>query len=239
MDVRPIVARTLGRFATAVADVVLPRTCAVTGAPLSEGTERLIPGILDAVVEVLPPAAFSDELMAGLARHHDATTMLIDEAHAMWEASDEVMKVIHGIKYGGRKKLAYHVGVAVGRMLVLRGVQAAALVPVPIHTARRRERGYNQAECIAHGMAVAMQVPIINSMLARKRYTGTQTALGAAARRSNLEGSIIATVVPAMVGATVIVVDDVLTTGTTINTCAWALKQEGIGRVLAATVAAA
>ncbi len=239
MDVRTIVARTIGRIATAVADVVLPRTCAVTDAPLSEGTERLIPGILDAVVEVLPPAACSDELMAGLARHHDATTLLIDEAHAMWEASDDVMKIIHGIKYGGRKKLAYHVGVAVGRMLVLRGVQAAVLVPVPIHTARRRERGYNQAECIARGMEEAMQVPISTNMLWRNRYTGTQTALGAAARRNNLDGSIVANVEYSLIGATVIVVDDVLTTGTTINTCAWSLKQSGVGSVIAATVVAA
>jgi ComF family protein len=239
MDVRTIVARTFGRLAYAMLDVALPRTCIVTDAPLSECTERLIPGIADGVVEVLPPAPFPNELLAGLARHHDATMLLIDDVHSIWEASDDVMKIIHAVKYQGRKTLASDVGNALGCLLQDRMVSGDMIVPVPIHTARRKERGYNQSELLASGMAQVLGIPLRADVLRRGRYTGTQTALGAAARRTNLEGSIVAHNAASLHGCTVIVVDDVLTTGTTLNTCAWALKQAGAQTVIAATVAAA
>jgi len=236
---RGYVARTVGAVVRAVADTIVPHVCIVSGAPLASVQNMRVFGVHPEVVDVLPPAPFPNELLGGIARHFDPTTLLIDEAHSLWQACTEVLQIIHGVKYGGKQRMAEGVGSLLGAMLVHRGVQASVLIPVPIHTSRLRERGYNQAELIANGVARASGIPVRTNVLRRVRSTGTQTALRAAERRANLAESIEAVPCAELEGATVVIIDDVLTTGTTLNTCAWALATAGVRRCIVATVAAA
>jgi ComF family protein len=114
---------------------------------------------------------------------------------------------------------------------VLRG--ATSVVPVPLHPSRRRERGFNQARDLARHLGL----PVVEA-LARVRSTAPQAQLSAAERRRNLEGAFATTRHAArLIGATVVVVDDVSTTGATLEGCALALRSAGVADVRALTAA--
>jgi ComF family protein len=142
------------------------------------------------------------------------------------------------LKYGG----CYGLGVAMGRELgaalaMFREFEAIDLVvPVPLHRARRRERGYNQAEAIGEGIASTLGGARMADALERSRHTRSQTTLDAVARGRNV-GGMFRPNGPIARGRTVLLCDDVCTTGATLNACATALLDAGAARVLAATVA--
>ncbi|MDE2847219.1 MAG: ComF family protein, partial [Gemmatimonadota bacterium] len=108
-----------------------------------------------------------------------------------------------------------------------------------LHPLRRRERGYNQSACIARGISDVTGIPVLEDVLGRNRNTPTQTSLSPEARMANVEGVFELARSDAVGGATVSLVDDIFTTGATINSCARALLQAGAGRVFALTVARA
>jgi ComF family protein len=119
------------------------------------------------------------------------------------------------------------------------------IVPVPLHPSRRRERGFNQSELLAAGLAHALKrrhgsAPrIAASCLRRKRATAPQIGLSVAARRENLRGAFEVVEADALDGRIVVLVDDVMTTGATVSACARALKRAGAAQVLALTLARA
>lgn len=230
----------LRRVLEAFDDVVLPRHCLLTGVPLREASGRL-PGIADDALDIQPPAPTPAALMADLARHHDADDLMIGDIHAIWRLGrdSDIGRLVHAIKYHGRASLAVEVGRYVGTILAERGVRADVILPVPIHRSRYRERGYNQAERLAAGLREATGIPVVADALVRSRSTGTQTAFTAAGRRSNLIGSIAVVRPEPIAGRHILLVDDVLTTGSTLNTCALAAVAAGARRCTAAVVAAA
>jgi ComF family protein len=110
-----------------------------------------------------------------------------------------------------------------------------AVVPVPLARARERARGYNQAALLAERIADGLRVPLRPRWLARVRDTPAQSDLTAAERRANVRRAFAAS--PAVRGAHVVVVDDVLTTGATVSECARALRAAGAAAVGVLTVA--
>ncbi|MGO8816408.1 MAG: double zinc ribbon domain-containing protein [Terriglobia bacterium] len=120
------------------------------------------------------------------------------------------------------------------------------IVPVPLHTSRRRERGFNQSELLAAGLARALErqsggaAPrILPDCLRRKRATPPQTGLSVAARRENLRGAFEAPKPEEVRGRCIVLVDDVMTTGATLSACARALKHAGAAQVMGLTLARA
>lgn len=111
--------------------------------------------------------------------------------------------------------------------------------PVPLHPARQRERQYNQAALLAGELADRLGLPCFGDLLVRTRDTPTQTHLGADARRANVRGAFeIHSVLSDWVeGRTVLLLDDVMTTGATLSEAAHALRAAGAARILALTVA--
>ena len=117
--------------------------------------------------------------------------------------------------------------------------RVGAIVAVPLHFPRYRERGYNQAAVLAEGLSRRTGIPFRRTWLRRTRPTPTQTRLGAAARRANVAGAFE---VPwwrrrAVEGMHVAVVDDVMTTGATMSACAAALRAGGAASVVGISVA--
>ena len=111
------------------------------------------------------------------------------------------------------------------------------VLPVPLHAARLRQRGYNQAALLAVELARRCGLATRNDLLCRLRATPTQTRLSAAGRRANVRGVFTATQPAWIRGRTVLVVDDVMTTGATLDEAARCLKQAGAWRVWALAVA--
>ena len=109
------------------------------------------------------------------------------------------------------------------------------IVPVPLHRARERERGFNQAALLARRIGRRLAVPTRPRWLARIRPTRPQSELSAGERRANVRGAFRAS--RRVAGRHVLVVDDILTTGATVDACARALRDAGAQRVGVLTVA--
>jgi ComF family protein len=145
--------------------------------------------------------------------------------------------VIHELKYRGRRQAARLLAEILASeprtALILR--EAQALVPVPLHSLRLRERGFNQSLLIARALARQAGVPVWPATLRRVKATPPQTGLTAAARRLNMAGAFECR--ERLAGQIVVLVDDVFTTGATLRSCAGALKRAGAGEVRVLTLA--
>jgi competence protein ComFC len=111
-----------------------------------------------------------------------------------------------------------------------------ALVPVPLHPRRQRERQFNQAALLAGHLSRSTRLPVLEC-LCRTRYTGTQTLLGRKGRRQNLRDAFALRQNASVTGMDLLLVDDVLTTGSTLDACASILLKSGARSVRALTVA--
>ncbi len=156
----------------------------------------------------------------------------------LFEKDGVLQSLIHELKYGGMSAIGAHLGEHLGaRVLhVTQGESVAGLIPVPLHPVKKRERGYNQSECICRGIARVTGLPVFSSMLRRTKYTKTQTQLTVMERERNVKDAFA---VSGQLAGTVILVDDVITTGATINASARALAAHGAKRIYACSIALA
>jgi ComF family protein len=141
--------------------------------------------------------------------------------------------IVHAFKYDGRRSLAARLGelMQVRGVDVLRGADAA--VPVPLHPSRRRERGFDQAADLARHVGL----PVAHA-LRRVRPTAVQAGLPAARRHGNMRGAFApGSAAAALQGRIAVLIDDVSTTGATLEACARALGDAGIREVRALTAA--
>lgn len=150
------------------------------------------------------------------------------ERRFLFVLSPALSVLIHGLKYHRRRRHAAYLCARLRRRPDLAAWAAGfdALVPVPIHPARRRERGYNQAEVIAGYLAEAWRLPVWPKALMRGRATRSQTRLSKGERGRNLEGAFAARD-PRVRGKRLLLIDDVFTTGATTEACAAALLRAG------------
>jgi ComF family protein len=119
----------------------------------------------------------------------------------------------------------------------LRELGAQVVVPVPLHWWRRWTRGYNQSETLARALAARLRLPCRPGWLRRVRFTPQQTRQSPADRRTNVRGAFRARAGARLKGRTVLLVDDVLTTGSTCSEAARALRDAGAARVVVAVLA--
>jgi len=242
-SIRAVTVRMVRTVAESLLDVVIPRRCLVYGTPL-DGHE-LLEGVSNAAYEEFLPAPSSAELLSLVYSHFDRDDVYIDNVFARWAVRPvtDVSTIIHAIKYQGRYKLAMALGRELGRAAQFADCipshdESPIIIPIPIHTARRRERGYNQAEAISRGLAEITGLPVNVTTVRRVRWTGTQTALNSRERLQNIRSAFMVDDPHIIHNSTVILVDDVLTTGATTNACAECVLNAGARRVIVWTVAA-
>ncbi|MBF9253088.1 ComF family protein [Pontibacter sp. 172403-2] len=152
-----------------------------------------------------------------------------------------VQRLLHRLKYKGAQELGAHLGQRYGSLLSEHqyNQQFDLIVPVPLHKYKLRRRGYNQSDTFAKGLAEAMKVPWSSNTLARLLDTATQTKKNRLDRWQNVE-QVFQVVRPEQVqGKRILVVDDVMTTGATLETCAVELLKAGAAEVSVVTIAAA
>lgn len=112
-----------------------------------------------------------------------------------------------------------------------------AIVPVPLHPAKERNRGFNQAGLLARRLSQRTKVPLVSRRLVKVRPTSAQTSLEARDREINLRGAFRVRKPAGLAGKVVLLVDDVYTTGSTLRECSRALRQAGVKEVRAVTLA--
>ncbi|MEO7165521.1 MAG: phosphoribosyltransferase family protein [Spartobacteria bacterium] len=150
-----------------------------------------------------------------------------------------VRKVMLDFKYGRQIHLRHLLGGWLAEVLHdprLAGRRFDLIVPVPLHPARKRERGFNQAALLARELKRRSRIPL-GDVLQRTRYTTTQTQFDRSERMENLKGAFRLRQRSSVQDLRMLLVDDVLTTGSTLSECASVLKQAGALSVHAATVA--
>jgi ComF family protein len=151
--------------------------------------------------------------------------------------SGVLQTAIHRLKYDGKLALAAPLGTLLAESLkapsplLPAGERFDAIVPVPLHASRYRSRGFNQSERLARALAGPLGCPLSTDALARVRKTPTQTALGRTERQRNVQGVFEARNPAAVAGKSILLVDDVLTTMSTVNECARVLRNAGARRV--------
>ena len=144
----------------------------------------------------------------------------LDAAYSLLWYDDMVNECVHALKYSGSKKLVHQLI----EEIELPAIDADALIPIPLYHSRQRERGYNQAEVLASALSKKLQISVDSKILYRKQWTSSQTKLNNHERKVNMEDKFkCSTEVPFRV----LLVDDVLTTGATSDSCAQTLKNAG------------
>jgi ComF family protein len=146
---------------------------------------------------------------------------------------------VHRFKYGREPQLSRFLGPLLAACVRTHysGIPFDMVSPVPLHAAKERERTYNQARLLAGALAVELGVGRPQAALRRVRRTATQTNLSAAERRRNVRNAFVPVHAAWLRGRTVLLVDDVMTTGATVDECSRVLKRAGAVGVYVVTVA--
>ena len=138
-------------------------------------------------------------------------------------------EIVHSLKYGGYSAVVERLTAPLMAAAVVDLGRFDAVVPVPLHRSRKRRRGFNQAELLGRGVARRLGVPVSDTLEAVRR-TRDQVELSAGERRANVEGASSART---RVRGSILLVDDVFTTGATMSSCARALTRAGADEVYA------
>lgn len=155
-----------------------------------------------------------------------------DRLLALWSYEEPLDAVIQGLKFRRLDYLGRHLGEAIAARWREEIAGADLVVPVPLHWRRQLARGYNQAERIARAVARRAGLPLV-SVLGRRRGTPPQSSLGREERQRNLRGAFRIRRAACLQERQIVLVDDVATTGATLEAAAAVLKKNGAAAVLA------
>lgn len=218
-------------------DALFPRRCPVCGRIVMPKGKLVCPDCLNGLSWVKSPVC----KCCGKELPVDTVEYCFDCARrprsfvygrALINYNETASRSMARIKYNNcREYLDFYAAEMVRRLgPAVKRMGAQALVPVPVHPERMRTRGFNQAEELARRLSAGLGLPVETGLLARNKNTAPQKDLNPAQRLKNLEEAFTARR-PAAGLASVILVDDIYTTGSTIEACSRVLKRAGISRV--------
>lgn len=225
----------MSRLVSAVLDVVYPRTCPVCRDVVTPKGEMICPGCRERLGYVTEPtcmrcgktiASEQDEYCVSCREKK----ISFERGFAVFVYDDVMQQAIADFKYRNKKELgdffACEMAKVYRKQMQCLGIEA--LVPVPIHEARRRYRGYNQAEVLCEKLSPLIGVPVLKDRLVRDRKTIPQKELDAAERLKNLEQAVSLRPDAKRLPRTVLLVDDIYTTGSTAEACSRILLRGGV-----------
>lgn len=234
------------QFIHGLLDVILPPICHICRSFIPDAGElHICPACRERLPLVTSPlcpvcgipfigAGSNHRCGACLARppHFDAAV-----ARFLYEGA--IRNMIHSFKYNQQTHLRYPLA-----LLALEGMNGIMtdhdphlIVPVPLHRSRLRQRGFNQAVLLGKVLSRRLSIPLLPDTLARSRPTEPQIKLSAAERRLNVKGAFTVNRPGSVAGKRILLLDDVMTTGSTMDECAKELKNAGAEAVIAVTIA--
>ena len=157
---------------------------------------------------------------------------------AAYFEDNPLRSAIHDLKYRNHRAVVIILSEILADTYRRYSFCADVIIPVPLHHTRIKERGYNQSELLAKGLGDILGLPVNKSALQRTRRTKSQMTLGAEERHTNVAGAFFCGD-KRLVNQKVLLIDDVCTTGSTLDACAAALKQGGVTSVWGLTLAKA
>ncbi|RLB30338.1 MAG: ComF family protein [Deltaproteobacteria bacterium] len=236
-------------------DIIYPPRCAVCGAFLihekslkGNGARGFCSRCLSDFHKIRPPYCTicgkpfisenqEDHLCEDCLRKHPYYEAL--RAPYVYEGA--MLEAIHLFKYGGKRHLSKSLGALIAQFAAewLGADNPLLVMPVPLHPKRLRERGFNQSLLLGRDVALRLGVKLDFLSLRRVRYTQPQTTLGRKERLKNVREAFALEPLSNVKGKRILIVDDVTTTGSTLNECARILKRAAAEKVFALTLARA
>jgi ComF family protein len=220
----------LRRVTDLIMEGTAPDHCLVCGNS-NQNKQHRYDFICDDCLLSMPPADAPSVIINRLVGDLCPDEISINSVYGLFSANKQnnYLNLIHDFKYFGRKHIAFELGKLLGRYVnTFSDTNYDIIIPIPIHHARERERGYNQARLISDGINAEIEIPVSEDIIKRNRYTGTQTKLKAHERRMNLKEAFspVAKNIN-LFEKNILLVDDVFTTGSTLNTAAACLLGMG------------
>jgi ComF family protein len=159
----------------------------------------------------------------------------------IFEKDKELQAITHQLKYNGK----FQSGVFLGKLLAseladkINGWKADLIIPVPLHSLKKAERGFNQSFYIAKGINSILNIPITDNVIKRNRYTESQTTMNLLERKENIRNAFTLRRGKNVEEKNIILLDDVVTTGATISECGRILLEKGASKIYAVSLAIA
>jgi len=225
------------RYISDFISLIFPRICAACGNSLWKNEEVL--------------CRFCEYHLPETNFHHDPENPLTllfrgrvnietGAAYLYFNKRSKVQRIVHELKYKGRKDIGIYLGDRYGHLLKYapRFNSADAIIPVPLHKKKYMQRGYNQSEQFAIGLSGSMNIPVSRHVLARIRANETQTKKSRFSRYQNVKEIFMVNNPGEWTGKHLLLVDDVVTTGSTLESCIIALGAIRDVRISVACIAA-
>ncbi len=231
------------QFFNALLDVILPPICHICHSFIPQaGNLHICPSCRDRLPLVSSPlCSLCGIPFAGTGGDHRCGSCLthpphFDSARAHFLYEGAIRDLIHSFKYNRLTHLRYPLA-----LLTLEGMSEFCdphlIVPVPLHRSRLRQRGFNQAVLLGRVLSRRLSLPMLPDALVRTRQTEPQIELSAAERRVNVKGAFSVKRPDHVAGKRILLLDDVMTTGSTMDECAKELKKAGAEVVIATAIA--
>lgn len=219
-------------------DFVFPPVCVSCNTLLPDGSQRVCQQCWSSIERVSRSHPLYQETREKLLAAGSVSDLV---SVFVFEKEGAFQHIAHALKYGGISSVGLDLGRQLGEALGTWGVQADLLIPIPLHKAKQRERGYNQAERIAAGVSSVTGIPVCRDAVRRIKFTQTQTQLNSEERKRNMDAAFKfrTSCSRLLAEKSCLLVDDVITTGATINSCAYELIKAGASRVIAGSAALA
>jgi len=161
-----------------------------------------------------------------------------EQAVSVFEYTASIQRLIHRFKYKGERYLSHCLGGFLAKKLKeQRNWDYSGIVAVPLHKKRQCERGFNQSELLSQVLAERVEVPVLSDTLIRIKETSVQAGLGRQERFANLKQAFHIRDKEGIIGKRIVLVDDIFTTGSTVNECSRVLIEAGAEKVYVLTVA--
>ena len=200
---------TLQTWGRALLDFAYPPHCAVCEADIE-------------AAELLCGSCWAEIVPSEPRPHAEDGGHAFEQVVALGPFTGALQQAIYALKFRNQVRLGRALGECMGQCLAEQLAPLDCLLPVPLHPARLRERGFNQSAEIAAGLGAALGVPVFDRVVRRRRNTRQQALLSAEERRANLRDAF-ASMTALSAGARIGIVDDVWTTGETMTACAQAV----------------
>lgn len=216
--------------------LVYPRLCEGCSKPLLAEEEVLC---LNCSIYNLPRTAYH-HIHENQTFMRFAGRLKVEKATSLAYFTDEglLQHLLHGLKYDGKKEIGSYLGKQLGYDLQQTNWHEGidVIIPVPLHPKKEAIRGFNQSALLAEATANVLEIEVLYNVLHRKRFTETQTHKTREERLLNMEGAFEVTDPEKVRNKHILLIDDVLTTGATLEACALSLLQVSGVRISIATV---
>lgn len=211
-------ARYISHVGNALVHLLFPHVCQSCGTDLLSRDHQLCLRCLNSLPETrfhMHAANPVEKLLWGRLPVVAATAQYYFTKESMMQ------RLMHEIKYKGNRELARYMGELMGEAILNthRFTDIDALVPLPLHPLKEKRRGYNQSDLLCRGMASVMRLPLLEHAVVRCENTESQTRKSRVDRWTNMEGKFALAEASTLAGKHILLVDDVITTGATLEAC--------------------